>query len=421
MTVASVAGTIVESYDFALFGLGAALVFGGRFFPAGSPGVATLASLATFAVGFLARPIGGLVLSHFGDRAGRVPIMVFTLSLMGSATIGIGLLPSYESVGILAPVLLVILRLLQGIGAGAEYVGAILVATESGGHRGRGLRASLPAAGFFGGVLLATLAFSAVSLLPERQFVAWGWRVPFLLSLVTVLIGLYFRVRISETTAFSDTRTTRRANRFPVWEVIRRQPRDMFLVFAANGPFVGIFYLAQVFLLSYATKSLGVSAVTGLVANLVASAVAIVTVPLFGVLTDRVGRRPVWFGGSAFLIITAFPMFRLVESGGGAWVVMAVTLMVGVGVAAMVAAQSALFPELFETSGRFSGVTVAREASAALVGGPAPFVAAALTQRYGGASWPIALLITVLGVVAFVAVVFLRETRRISGISEADS
>ncbi|MEO3809884.1 MFS transporter [Sphaerisporangium sp. B11E5] len=413
VTAAGVVGTVVESYDFALFGLGAALLFGDLFFPAVSPGAGMLASLATFAVGFFVRPLGAFVLGNLGDRVGRAPMMVLTLVLMGLATICIGLLPTYESAGMLAPAMLVFLRLVQGFGAGAEYVGAILVVTESGGPRSRGLRASLPGTGFFAGVLLATLAFTAVSAMPAEQFAAWGWRVPFLASVVTVLVGLYFRLSVGETEAYRKFRAQDRPPRFPLVEVLRRRPRSVLIATLANGPMVALYYLVQVFVLSYLTQVLKLPSSVGLTANVVATLVAIVTVPLFGALSDRVGRRPVWFGGSALLAVFAFPLFGLVQTREPALVVGALAV-VAAGIGAMVAAQSALFAELFETRYRFSGFALAREASAALIAGPAPFVAAALLQNSGGATWPIAVLVTGLGAVGFCAVLFAPETRQVS-------
>ncbi|MDH2429621.1 MFS transporter [Sphaerisporangium sp. TRM90804] len=410
---ASVVGTVIESYDFALFGLGAALLFGELFFPPTGQATALLASLATFAVGFFVRPLGALVLGNLGDRVGRSPMMVFTLVLMGLATAGIGLLPTYDTVGVLAPALLVLLRLLQGFGAGAEYVGAILVVAESGGTRRRGLRASLPGTGFFLGVLLATLAFTAVSLLPAAQFASWGWRVPFLLSAVTVLVGLYFRLAVEETEAFTRFRAQDRPARFPILEVVRRRPRSVLIATAANGPMVALYYLVQVFVLSYLTGALGLPSAVGLVANIVASLVAIAAVPLCGALSDRVGRRPVWLGGSAFLMAFAFPLFWLVQTRDPVLVVTALALVAGA-LGAMVAAQAALFAELFETRYRFSGFALARESSAAVIAGPTPFAAAALLQGYGGATWPIALMVVALGAVAFTAVLFAPETRHVS-------
>lgn len=409
--VASMVGSVVEYYDFTLFGLAAALVFGDRFFPETSSAAGTLASLATFAVGFGARPVGGVVFSHVGDRIGRKPMMVMTLLLMGAATAGIGLLPSYHSVGLAAPVLLVALRLLQGFGAGAEYVGALVVAAEAGDGRRRGLLTSLPGTGVFLGILIATLTFAGVSALPDAQFDAWGWRAPFLLSLVAVLVGLYFRSRVAETPVFRESVAAGRPHGLPIVEVVRRQPRMLLLAMAANGPFVAISYLIQVFLLSYVTDELDMGDTMGLSANVTASALAIVATPLFGALSDRVGRRPVWLGGAAFLVAFAFPMFWLLETEVPVLVVAAVVLGLAVGISSMYAAQASLLAEMFEARFRLSGIALARESTAALIGGPAPLVASALLTWSDGASWPIASLVLLFALVSFLAVLAVPETR----------
>lgn len=413
VAAAGMVGSVVEYYDFTLFGLAAALVFGEHFFPKSSPAAATLASLATFAVGFLARPIGGVIFSHYGDRVGRKPMMVVTLLLMGFATAAIGVLPDHGSIGLLAPILLVTLRLLQGLGAGAEYVGALVMSAESGDARRRGFLAALPGTGVFVGILIATLTFSGISsLLPKEQFDSWGWRLPFLLSLAGVALGLYFRARVAETPVFSELKESAvTGGRAPVVEVIRRQPRRLLLAMAANGPFVAISYLIQVFVLSYVTTTLGVPKGVGLTANVIASALSIVATPLFGALSDRVGRKPVWFGGAGFLAVFAFPMFWLLGTRTPALIVIAVSLGLAVGIASMYAAQASLFAELFEARFRLSGIALARESTAALIGGPAPLVASAVLTWAGGASWPIAALVCVFALISLVAVLAVPETR----------
>ncbi|WP_062430339.1 MFS transporter [Herbidospora daliensis] len=405
---AAVVGSVVEFYDFALFGLAAALVFNDQFFPSSSPIAGTLGSMAAFAVGFLARPIGGAVFSHFGDRVGRKPMLAATLVLMGVSTAGIGLLPTYESAGVLAPILLVVLRVAQGFGAGAEYAGALVVAAEASEPRRRGLWASLPGMGVAIGMVLATLVFTLVSALPG--FEAWAWRVPFLLSVVGVGIGLWVRSRLPESAVFERERQRGRS-RFPMLEVLRRQPRSVLIAFLANAPFSAIGYLIQVFVLSYVTRTLGVSPTVALIANLASSGLSIVTGPLFGLLSDRVGRRPVFLGGAAFLLVFSFPMFWLVDTGHPVLIVGSVAVAYGVGVSALFSAQAALFAELFDTRYRYSGVAVVREWAAALVSGPAPLVATALVAAAGGASWPVAILMAGCALVCFVAVALAPETR----------
>ncbi|GII34308.1 MFS transporter [Planotetraspora mira] len=408
VTKAAVIGTALEFYDHALFGLGAAIVFDKQFFPAGQPLAGTLGSFAAFAVGFLARPIGGVVLGHYGDRVGRKPMLVLTLLLMGLSTVGIGLLPTYDQVGMAAPVLLALLRLAQGFGAGAEYAGALVMVAESSDPRRRGLWASLPGAGVQIGILTATLVFTGAAALPS--FETWGWRLPFLLSLVGVGVGLFLRFQVQESELFERERA-RGLSRFPALEVVRRQPRILLIAFAANAPFGAIAYILNVFMLSYVTRTLGLPATVGLVAKLLAAAVAIAVTPLFGLLADRVGRRPVFLSAALLLGVFAFPMLWLVDTGHPALVILAVTVGYGVCVAGMFAVLASMLTELFDTRYRYSGVAIAREWTAALTSGPAPLVAAALVAGAGGASWPIALLLVVCAAITFTAVLFAPETR----------
>ncbi|SDI62593.1 Sugar phosphate permease [Nonomuraea jiangxiensis] len=408
VTKAAVIGTALEFYDHALFGLGAAIVFDRQFFPADQPLAGTLGSFAAFAVGFLARPIGGVVFGHFGDRVGRKPMLVMTLLLMGLSTVGIGLLPTYDQVGQAAPVLLTLLRLAQGFGAGAEYAGALVMVAETSDPRRRGLWASLPGAGVQIGILTATLAFTAVTALPS--FETWGWRLPFLLSLVGVGVGLFLRFRVPESELFERERA-RGLSRFPALEVLRRQPRILLIAFAANAPFGAIAYILNVFMLSYVTRTLGLPATVGLVAKLLSAAVAIAVTPLFGLLADRVGRRPVFLSTALLLGVFAFPMFWLVDTGHPGLVILAITVGYGVCVAGMFAVLASLLTELFATRHRYSGVAIAREWTAALTSGPAPLVAATLVAAAGGASWPIAVLLMVCAAITFTAVLFAPETR----------
>ncbi|NUR84080.1 MAG: MHS family MFS transporter [Nonomuraea sp.] len=408
VTKAAVIGTVIEFYDLALFGLAAAIVFDDQFFPADAPVAGTLGSFAAFAVGFLARPIGGIVFGHVGDRVGRKPALVITLLLMGLATTGIGLLPTYDQVGLAAPILLTLLRLAQGFGAGAEYAGAVVMVAEASDPRRRGLWASLPAAGVQIGILIATLVFTAVAPLPS--FESWAWRVPFLLSLVGVGVGLFLRMRVQESELFRRERA-RGLSRFPALEVVRKQPRSLLIAVAVNAPYGAIGYILNVFVLSYVTRTLGLPATVGLTGNVVSSAVAIVLTPLFGLLADRVGRRPVFLGAALALALFAFPMFWLVDTGRPELVILAVTLGYGVCVTAMFAVLASMLTEWFGTRYRYSGIAIAREWTAALTSGPAPLVASALVAAAGGASWPIAVLLVVCAAIAFTAVSLAPETR----------
>ncbi|MFD0473911.1 MFS transporter [Nonomuraea thailandensis] len=346
---------------------------------------------------------------HFGDRTGRKPMLVMTLLLMGLSTAGIGLLPTYDQVGLVAPVLLTVLRLAQGFGAGAEYAGALVLVAETSDPRRRGLWASLPGAGVQLGLLTATLVFTAVSALPS--FETWAWRLPFLLSLVGVGVGLFLRFQVQESELFERERA-RGVSRFPALAVFRRQPRVLLIAFAANAPFGAIGYVLNVFVLSYVTRTLGLPAAVGLSAKLLASAVAIAVTPLFGLLSDRIGRRPVFLGAALFLCAFAFPMFWMVDTGHPGLVILAITVGYGVCVAGMFAVLASLLTELFDTRYRYSGVAIAREWTAALSSGPAPLVAAVLVAAAGGASWPLALLVAGCAAATAFAVLLAPETRR---------
>ncbi|MDX6740408.1 MFS transporter [Actinocorallia sp. A-T 12471] len=408
VTRAAVIGSVIEYYDFVLFGLAAALVFNDEFFPSSSPLAGSLGAFAAFAVGFLVRPLGGMLFGHFGDRIGRRPVLAATVLLMGVSTAGIGLLPTYDQVGVLAPILLVALRLVQGFGAGAEYVGALVLVAESSAPRRRGLWASLPGAGVGLGILSGTLAFTVVSALPATA--TWAWRVPFLLSLVGVALGLYLRAGVPESALFEAERA-KGVSRLPVAEVVRRHPRALLTAAAFAAPFGAASYVINVFVLSYVTKSVGLSATTALTANLAAGALSVLLTPLFGLLSDRIGRKPVFLGSAVFLGVSAFPLFWLLDTGEPVLVVAAVAVSYGVGIGGMWAVQGTLLTEMFPTRYRYTGIAVAREWAAALGSGPAPFVATALVAWAGGASWPISVLLLGCMVLACAAVARLPETR----------
>ncbi|ROO84264.1 MFS transporter [Actinocorallia herbida] len=408
VTRAAVIGSVIEYYDFVLFGLAAALVFDDEFFPSDSPLAGSLGAFAAFAVGFLVRPLGGMVFGHIGDRAGRRPVLLATVLLMGLSTAAIGLLPTYDQVGVLAPVLLVVLRIVQGFGAGAEYVGALVLVAESSEPRRRGFWASLPAAGVSLGLLLGTLVFTAVSALPDAG--SWAWRAPFLLGLVGVAAGLYLRARVPESVLFERERL-RGVARMPSAEVVRRRPRALLTAAAIAAPFGAASYVINVFVLSYVTHSAGLSTTAALIANIAGNVVSIVLTPLFGLLSDRIGRRPVFLGCAVFLAAFAFPMFWLLDTGDPVLVAVVCALGYGVGIGGMWAVQGALYTELFPTRYRYSGIIVAREWSAALGSGPAPFVATALAAWAGGATWPISVLLVGCMAVVIAAVARAPETR----------
>jgi MFS transporter, MHS family, shikimate and dehydroshikimate transport protein len=408
---ASVIGTVMEWYDFFIYAAAAALVFPALFFPESEPLTGTLLAFGTYALGFFVRPVGGIILGNLGDKIGRKTILVVTLLLMGIATTLIGVLPTFERIGLWAAVLLLVLRILQGLGAGAEFGGAVIMAAEYSPQGKRGLYASLPCTGVAIGLLLSSGVFALFSALPEEQFLSWGWRIPFLLSIVVVAVGLYVRLRVLETPVFSQVKETNTVVETPVLEVVRSQPRNLLVAIGARFSENGNAYIIQTFTLTYVATQLGMSDSVALTGVLISAAIGIFTIPLFGALSDRVGRRPVYMFGSAFIALFSFPFFWLLNTEVNVLIWLAIVLANSVGVYSMFAPQAAYFSELFDTRVRYSGLALAREVSAPFAGGIAPFVATYLLSRTG-TYWPIALYMLVLALITLVALAFGPETYR---------
>ena len=411
VVLASFIGTTIEWYDFFLYGTAAALVFNRLFFPTIDPLAGTMAAFATYAVGFFARPLGGVVFGHFGDRFGRKTVLVTTLMLMGVATCLIGLLPTHAQVGALAPVLLVALRFIQGIGVGGEWGGAVLMAVEHGHAGRRGLYASFVQAGVPVGLLLANAVFSYFSALPEKDFLAWGWRVPFLLGGLLLAVGLFIRLRLIESPLFTQAQTARPASRLPLLDVLREHPRNVLIAMGARFAENASFYIFTVFVLSYATTRLGVSQQVVLHGVLAGSAVQCVAIPFFGALSDRWGRRPVYLGGAVFLALFAFPFFWLVDTREPLWITVAIVVGL-IGHAAMYGPQAAFFSELFSTRVRYTGASLGYQLASPFAGGLAPLIATALLQWSGGAAWPVATYLVIMAAITLASVWCAAETYR---------
>ena len=410
--LASAVGSALEWYDFFIYGTAAALVFGELFFPKADPSIGTLLAFATFGVGFVARPFGGLVFGHLGDRIGRKPVLVITLMLVGAGTFLIGLLPSYNSAGVWAPILLVVLRLVQGFGAGAEYGGAVIMAVEHAPPGKRGLFGSVAPMGVTIGLLLANGVFALFSALPKDEFLAWGWRMPFLFSIVLILVGFYIRARVSETPVFSEIAAKNKAARSPVVEAVKKHPREFLVVLGARLAENGLGYLFPVFALSYMTQQLHLPKGMILQGNMLAYAIQLLAIPLFAMLSDRIGRRPVYMGGAIFSALFAFPFFMLVNTQSQPLIYLGLILGVAVGVGAMFGPQAAYFAEMFGARLRYSGFAFARELGSILAGGPAPFLAASLLIWGGGQPWGVAIYMIVLSLITVIAVYFGPETYR---------
>lgn len=411
VALASFIGTAIEWYDYFLYGTAAALVFGTVFFPGASPLAGTLAAFATFAVGFFFRPVGGIIFGHFGDKLGRKRMLVMTLMIMGVATFLIGFLPSYNQIGIWAPVLLVVLRCFQGIGVGGEWGGAILMAVEHSPRGKRGYYGSWPQIGVPAGLLLGTGAVYLFSLLPEEQFIAWGWRVPFMLSAVMVGVGLYIRLKILESPAFQQVQESGTQSRMPIVEVIRVYPKQVLIAMGLRVAENGSFYIFSVFVLSYVTQELGLSRSLALLGVMIASFIELFAIPFFGALTDRVGRRPVYMFGAVFSLLFAFPFFWLVNTEVTVLIWLAIVLALVGGHAAMYGVQGAFFSELFSTRVRYSGASLGYQLASVFAGGLSPFIAVALLGAFDSYV-PVAIYLGFMALITVAAVYFATESYR---------
>ena len=409
--VASFIGTTIEWYDFFLYGTAAALVFNRLFFPTLNPLAGTLSAYGTFAVGFVARPLGGVIFGHYGDRFGRKKMLVWSLLIMGVATALIGLVPTYDQIGIWAPILLVALRFIQGIGVGGEWGGAVLLAVEHSGGARRGFHGSWPQMGVPGGLLLSTAVFAALSsTLPERDFLAWGWRIPFLISVVLVGIGLFVRLRILETPAFTKLKEARRESRAPLLDVFREHPRELLIGMGLRFAQNVVFYVYTVFVLSYGEKSLGYPRGVMLRGVMLAALIGLISIPLWSHVSDRVGRRPVYLMGVIFSLLIAFPFFWMIERG-PAFIGIAMVLAMNIGHDMMYGPMAACLSELFGTQVRYSGISFVYQLASVFSGGVAPFIATLLLARYG--SGAVATYMVVCCLVSIVAAWFLPETHRV--------
>ncbi|WP_224240377.1 MFS transporter [Hyalangium gracile] len=411
VAVASFIGTAIEWYDFFLYGTAAALVFNKLFFPSVDPLLGTMAAFATYAVGFVARPLGGVVFGHYGDKLGRKTMLSATLMIMGVATFAVGLLPTYHSIGVWAPALLVFLRVLQGFGLGGEWGGAVLMAVEHAPAHRRGFYGSWPQMGAPAGMLVANFVFSLFSRLPEEQFLTWGWRVPFLLSAVLIGIGVFIRLSVAESPVFEQRKKEAQEPRIPALEALRQHPREVLLAMGARMAENGFFYVITTFVLTYGTEKLKLPRLTVLNGVLIACAVHLVAIPAFGAASDRFGRRPVYLAGAAVAGLMAFPFFWMLDTQQVGLVWLAISLGM-IAHAAMYGPQASFFSELFGTRVRYSGASLGYQLASVLAGGLSPIIATDLLRQYGGQSWPISVYLLVLIAITLVAVYLSAETFR---------
>ncbi|KHJ56245.1 major facilitator transporter [Aureimonas altamirensis] len=396
---ASVIGATIEWYDFFLYGIVAGIVFNKLYFPADDPVVSILLAYTTFAIGFVARPVGGLIFGHFGDKLGRKSMLVITLMIMGVATVAIGLLPTYDQIGLAAPILLLLLRIAQGIGIGGEWGGAVLMAYEYAPENKRGYFASLPQIGLALGLCLASGVTALMSMLPDEQFMAWGWRVGFIASVLLVIVGMYIRLKVHETPEFQQVKTTKSEATIPFMDMIRTYPKNVILgmgVRYIDGVFFNVF---AVFSIVYLSKYVGVERTSALWLVTISAFIMIFTIPYFGKLSDKWGRPKTYAVGSLLLALSAYPAFWLFSSGSLPLIALGIVVPFGILYAMCYGPEAALFSDLFDARVRYTGISFVYQFSGIFASGITPIIATWLLARGDGSPW------LVCGYVVFAALV----------------
>ena len=405
----SAVGSAVEWYDYFLYGTMAGLVFGPLFFPTGDPVSSQMLALASFAVAFLLRPVGGVVFSHIGDRIGRKKTLVATLTIMGLATLGIGLMPTYASIGVLAPILLTLLRLLQGLALGGEWGGGLLMAVEYAPNDRRGFYGAIPQTGALFGLALGNLTASgANAIFTEEQFLAYGWRIPFVLSVLLVALGLWIRNAVEETPSFQKVRSGNTIARVPFLETLKNHWRAVLLTIGAKFLETSTFYLFATFTLTYAV-SLGFTRGTALNAVLIAAVVGIPMELAVGIVSDRVGRKGMYVAGAVAMLLYILPYLWMLNQNSTAMLIVATVVGFGVIWPMYGAVIGTLFAESYSPDVRYTGISLGYQIGAALVGGPAPLIATWLLRQYNGSYVPIGVFIMICGVISLVAVSFAKD------------
>jgi metabolite-proton symporter len=416
---ASTVGTTIEWYDFFLYGTASALVFPQVFFPEHSRYSGVLLSFGTQFVGFAARPIGGIIFGHIGDRIGRKSTLITTLLLMGIATALMGALPSRSQIGVAAPILLVVLRIIQGIGVGGEWGGSVLLSMEWGSQRRRGFSASWPQVGVPLGLVLSTGMIKLLTSTTGDSFGTWGWRVPFLASLVLVVIGLYVRLRVAESPAFTQMKRTNAVLRLPVWQVLRDQPREVLTAAFVRMSEQAPFYLFVTFVLTYGTGHLGLDKGVLLDDTVIAAAIGLVSIPLFGYLSDRIGRRLMYGIGIVCIGVFAFPYFGLLNTKSAGLVLLAIVLSL-VFHDMQYGPQAALIAESFGPRTRYSGAGIGYQLASVIAGGPAPLIAVAILDATNSSTF-ISVYIVGCAVVALAALLLMPRRSTEQAPSDLDA
>jgi MFS transporter, MHS family, shikimate and dehydroshikimate transport protein len=411
VALASLVGTAIEWYDYYLYGTCAALIFPHLFFPSMDAWVGTIAAFATYAVGFIARPVGAAVFGHYGDRVGRKAILVLSLWMMGGSTIAIGFLPTYESIGPWAAVLLSVLRLIQGFAVGGEWGSAVVMAVEHAPANRRGLFGSFPQIGVPAGLLLSTLAFFITSVsMSNADLMTWGWRIPFIASVVMVMVGMFIRMKLHESPVFEQMKRRQEDVKAPAMEVMKSHRRALYLTIGMKLLQNAVFYLYSVFMLSYITGTLHMDRSVGLGAILLSSVIGFVTLPWWSYLSDLIGRKKVYLFGTIASTLFIIPFFWMAHTGSVVLVVIGMVIGLNVLHDAMYGPQAVYFSELFGTNVRLSGANIGYAIGAVLSGGFAPMIATALLKWNNGGTWGITVYLMVLGVISVICTVMARET-----------
>ncbi|GGE27747.1 MFS transporter [Pullulanibacillus camelliae] len=410
VVIGSFIGALIEWYDFFLYGTAAALVFNKIFFNHTDPLIGTLLSLTTFAIGFISRPLGGIIFGHYGDKIGRKKVLIITILIMGLSTFLIGLMPSSQTIGIWAPILLCILRVLQGIGIGGEYGGAALMTIEHSPNSKRGFWASLPQSASPAGILLSTGMFTLVSKLPEAQFMSWGWRIPFLISIVLLLVGVFIRSNVEESPEFKKNvlEKNNEAN-MPVVEILRTDLKSVLITLGARFGEAVSSNIFNVFAIAYITTQLKFNTTVSTTGIMLASAISIIACPIFGIISDKIGRKIIYLISAFFVMAFAFPFFGLLNTKIPLLIALAIIIAYTFGPTMMFSVQSVLFAEQFDTKVRYTGLSIAYQFSS-ILGGLTPLIATTLLVPLDGKPWLVSIFLLIIGLISFVSAFFAKDS-----------
>lgn len=401
---ASLIGSSIEWFDYFLYGTVAGLVFNQLYFVSDSDALSLMLSYASFALTFFIRPFGGVIFGHIGDKVGRKTTLVITLSIMGLATFFIGLLPTYYTIGIWAPIILLSLRMIQGLGIGGEWGGALLLAVEYAPKNQRGFYGAVPQMGIPIGMVLGSFAFLMMNLLPDESFMSWGWRVPFIFSAFLVIFGLWIRSGIDETPAFKQAKNEGTIPKLPIVLTLKTHWKEVLIAIGAKFVETAPFYIFSTFIVAYGTQNLGFSRSTVLSAVMIATIITTILIPIMGAVSDKVGRKKLYTIGTFLMILYAFPYFWLITQNSALLLIIATIIGLGVIWAPITAVLGTMFSEIFSTEVRYTGVTLGYQIGAAVAGGTAPLVAIFLLNTFSGSYIPVALYIILTAVISLVSI-----------------